>query len=57
MFWRRSARTSAQAMRSPTVLSRIADSKSIPVGNTSEEFRKVILSDYEIFGRVIANAK
>ena len=31
--------------------------KSIPVGNTSEEFRKVILSDYEIFGRVIANAK
>ena len=31
--------------------------KSIPVGNTSEEFRKVILSDYEIFERVIANAK
>ena len=47
----------AQAMRSPTVLSRIAELKSIPVGNTSEEFRKVILSDYEIFGRVIANAK
>ena len=47
----------AQAMRSPMVLSRIADLKSIPVGNTSEEFRKVILSDYEIFGRVIANAK
>jgi tripartite-type tricarboxylate transporter receptor subunit TctC len=47
----------AQAMRSPTVLSRIAELKSIPVGNTSEEFRKVILSDYEIFGRIIANAK
>ena len=46
-----------QAMRSPTVIKRISDIKSIPVGNTAEEFRKVIKSDYEIFGRVIANAK
>ena len=44
-------------MRSPAVLKRINDIKSIPVGNTSEEFRKVILSDFEIFKRVIANAK
>jgi tripartite-type tricarboxylate transporter receptor subunit TctC len=47
----------ASAMRSPTVLKRIKDIKSIPVGNTSEEFRSIIHSDYEIFGRIIANAK
>ena len=47
----------ANAMRSPTVLKRIHDIKSIPVGNTSEEFRNIIRADYEIFGRVIANAK
>ncbi len=47
----------AQVMRSPAVLKRIKDIKSMPVGNTAEEFHKVILSDYEIFGRVIANAK
>jgi tripartite-type tricarboxylate transporter receptor subunit TctC len=47
----------AHAMRSPVVLKRINDIKSIPVGNTSEEFRKIILSDFEIFRAVIANAK
>jgi tripartite-type tricarboxylate transporter receptor subunit TctC len=47
----------AQAMRSPAVLKRVNDIKSIPVGNTSEEFRRIILSDFETFGRVIANAK
>ena len=47
----------ALAMRSPAVIKRINDIKSIPVGNTAEEFRKVIKSDYETFGRVIANAK
>jgi tripartite-type tricarboxylate transporter receptor subunit TctC len=47
----------AQAMRSATVLKRINDIKSIPVGNASEEFRRIILSDFETFGRVIANAK
>jgi len=47
----------AQAMRSPALLKRINDVKSVPVGNTSEEFRKVILSDFDIFGRVIAAAK
>ena len=47
----------AQAMRSPAVLKRINDIKSMPVGNSAEEFRKVILSDFEIFKRVIANAK
>jgi tripartite-type tricarboxylate transporter receptor subunit TctC len=47
----------AQAMHSPVVLKRIKDIKSIPVGNTSEEFRKVILSDFEVFKRVIANTK
>jgi hypothetical protein len=44
-------------MRSPTVLKRIQDIKSIAVGNTAEEFRKIILSDFEVFGRVLANAK
>jgi hypothetical protein len=29
----------------------------IAVGNTAEEFRKIILSDFEVFGRVLANAK
>ena len=47
----------ARAMRSPTVLKRINDIKSIPVGNTPDEFRRIIRSDFEIFGRVIANAK
>jgi tripartite-type tricarboxylate transporter receptor subunit TctC len=47
----------AQAMRSPTVLKRIDDIKSIPVGNNSEEFRKIILSDFDIFGRIITKAK
>jgi tripartite-type tricarboxylate transporter receptor subunit TctC len=47
----------AKAMRSPEVLKRIKGIQSIPVGNTAEEFRKVILSDYDTFGRVIANAK
>ncbi len=46
-----------QAMRSPAALKRIKDIKSIPVGNTAEEFRRIILSDYEIFGSVIANTK
>jgi len=45
------------AMHSPAVIKRIRDIGSIPVGNTFEEFSKAILSDYEIFGRVIANAK
>src|SRR5438874_8829288 len=47
----------ARAMRAPTVLKRINDIKSIPVGNTSDEFRGIISSDFEIFGRVITNAK
>ena len=47
----------AQAMRSPVVLKRISEIKSIPVGNSAEEFRRVILSDFEIFKRIIANAK
>ena len=46
-----------RAMRSPAVLKRIDQIKSVPVGNSSEEFRKVILSDFEVFKRVIANAK
>ncbi len=46
-----------KAMRSPTVLKRINDIKSIPVGNSSEEFRKIVLSDYEVFGKVIATSK
>jgi tripartite-type tricarboxylate transporter receptor subunit TctC len=46
-----------KAMQSPALLKRISDLKSVPVGNTSEEFRKVILSDFEVFKRVIANAK
>lgn len=46
-----------KAMHSPAVVKRIKDIGSIPVGNTPEEFRKAILSDYDVFGRVIANAK
>jgi tripartite-type tricarboxylate transporter receptor subunit TctC len=46
-----------RAMRSPEVLKRIDQINSVPVGNTSEEFRKVILSDFEVFKQVIANAK
>ena len=46
-----------KAMRSPTLLKRINDLKSIPVGNSPEEFRKIILSDYEVFGKVIAASK
>ena len=44
-------------MKSPTVLKRISDIKSMPVGNSPEEFRKVILSDYEVFGKIIASSK
>jgi len=47
----------ARAMRSSSVLRRISDIKSIPVGNSSEEFRRIILSDFEVFGRLIASAK
>jgi tripartite-type tricarboxylate transporter receptor subunit TctC len=47
----------AHAMKSPTVLKRINEIKSMPVGNTAEEFRKVIASDYAIFKRVIENVK
>ena len=43
-------------MRSPTVLKRINDIKSVPVGNSSEEFRKIILLDFEVFGRIITKA-
>jgi tripartite-type tricarboxylate transporter receptor subunit TctC len=46
-----------RAMRSAAVLKRINDIKSIPIGNTPEEFRRVILSDFETFKRVIANTK
>jgi tripartite-type tricarboxylate transporter receptor subunit TctC len=46
-----------RAMRSPGVVKRINDIKSIPVGNDPEDFRKVILSDFEVFKRVIANTK
>jgi tripartite-type tricarboxylate transporter receptor subunit TctC len=45
-----------KAMRSPTVLKRISDIKSIPVGNSPEEFRRIIQSDYEVFGKVIASS-
>jgi tripartite-type tricarboxylate transporter receptor subunit TctC len=46
-----------RAMRSPAVLKRIDQINSVPVGNSSEEFRKVILSDFEVFKRVIATSK
>jgi tripartite-type tricarboxylate transporter receptor subunit TctC len=46
-----------QAMRSPAVLKRINDIKSIPIGDSPEEFRRTILSDFETFKRVIANTR
>jgi tripartite-type tricarboxylate transporter receptor subunit TctC len=45
------------AMHSPAVIKRITDIGSIPVGNSPEEFSKVIASDYDVFRQVIANAK
>jgi len=47
----------AQAMRSPAVLRRINEIKSIPVGNSSDEFRRIIAADFETFKQIIANAK
>jgi tripartite-type tricarboxylate transporter receptor subunit TctC len=45
------------AMHMPEVIKRIKDINSTPVGDTSEDFRQIIKSDLETFGRVIANAK
>ena len=47
----------AQAMRSPTVLKRIREIKSVPVGNTAEEFRTVMKADFEAFGKVAQGRK
>ena len=46
-----------RAMRDPGVIKRIKDLNSTPVGNTAEEFRKIIKDDLETFRRVIADAK
>jgi tripartite-type tricarboxylate transporter receptor subunit TctC len=45
------------AMHTPEVIKRIKDINSTPVGDSSEDFRQIIKSDLETFGRVIANAK
>jgi tripartite-type tricarboxylate transporter receptor subunit TctC len=47
----------AQAMRSPTVLQRIREIKSVPVGNTAEEFRTVMKNDLDAFGKILKGAK
>jgi tripartite-type tricarboxylate transporter receptor subunit TctC len=44
-------------MHTPEVIKRIKDINSTPVGDSSEDFRQIIKSDLEAFGRVIANAK
>jgi tripartite-type tricarboxylate transporter receptor subunit TctC len=46
-----------RAMQDPMVIKRIKDIKSVPVGNTAEEFRQVIKDDLETFRRVISSAK
>ena len=46
-----------RAMQDPVVIKRIKDIKSVPVGNTAEEFRQVIKDDLETFRRVISSAK
>ena len=46
-----------RAMQDPVAIKRIKDIKSVPVGNTAEEFRQVIKDDLETFRRVISSAK
>ena len=47
----------AQAMRSLAVLKRICEIKSVPVGNTAEEFRTVMKNDLDAFGKILKDAK
>jgi hypothetical protein len=48
---------SIRAMRAPDLQKRILDAGSTPVGNSSEEFRKVILSDLETYRQVVSRIK
>jgi tripartite-type tricarboxylate transporter receptor subunit TctC len=47
----------AEAMRSPTVLQRIRDIKSVPVGNTAEQFRTVMKTDFDAFEKALKDVK
>jgi tripartite-type tricarboxylate transporter receptor subunit TctC len=46
-----------RAMHDPDVRKRILGAGSSPVGNSAEEFRKVIKDDLEIYRQVVANIK
>ncbi len=46
-----------RAMHAPDVRKRILDAGSNPVGNTAEEFRKVIKDDLRTFGEIVAKVK
>ncbi len=47
----------AKAMANPTVLKRIRDIKSVPIGNTAEEFRAVMKADLAAFGKALEGVK
>ena len=48
---------SIRAMRAPDVQKRILDAGSTPIGNSAEEFRKVILDDLETYRQIVARIK
>lgn len=47
----------AQAMRNPTVLRRIDEVRSVPIGNSSEQFRQIMKADFEVYGQILASSK
>jgi tripartite-type tricarboxylate transporter receptor subunit TctC len=48
---------SIRAMHAPDLRKRILDAGSSPVGNSAEEFRKVIKDDLQTFGDIVAKMK
>ena len=46
-----------RAMRAPDVQKRILDAGSTPIGNSADEFRKVILSDLETYRQIVSRMK
>jgi tripartite-type tricarboxylate transporter receptor subunit TctC len=48
---------SIRAMRAPDVQKRILDAGSTPIGNSAEEFRRVILSDLETYRQIVSRIK
>jgi len=46
-----------RAMNAPDLQKRIRDAGSVPIGNSAEEFRKVIKEDLKTFGEIVAKVK